>query len=122
MSDRFLMCKPQYFDVQYVINPWMQNNLGQVKPALAKEQWESFLQLLTQYAQIELIAPSPDLPDLVFCANAGLLYQNKVLLSNFRYPERQAEAKHFRSPNSLPRHQASDPRTSRNSSGSRRRR
>ena len=24
----FLMCEPAYFDVEYVINPWMEGNQG----------------------------------------------------------------------------------------------
>jgi len=27
VSYRFLMCSPQYFDVSYVINPWMADNV-----------------------------------------------------------------------------------------------
>ena len=29
----FLMCEPKFFDVCYVINPWMEGNLGKVNKA-----------------------------------------------------------------------------------------
>ncbi|MCZ6679732.1 MAG: arginine deiminase-related protein, partial [Candidatus Poribacteria bacterium] len=35
------------------------------------------------------------LPDMVFTANAGLVYGSRAILSNFRYNERQGEAEHF---------------------------
>lgn len=35
---RFLMCEPKYFDVCYVINPWMAGNLGKVDKALTRRQ------------------------------------------------------------------------------------
>jgi N-dimethylarginine dimethylaminohydrolase len=39
----------------------------------------------------------PGLPDLVFTANAGLIYRNIFISSRFRYGVRQGEAPHFES-------------------------
>lgn len=50
--------------------------------------------LIAKRARIELISPQPGLPDMVFTANAGLVFNGKVVLSRFRYPERQGEEKH----------------------------
>ena len=72
MSDTFLMCPPRYFDVKYVINPWMAGNLNKTDHSLANQQWQDFYHHLAQHSHIELIEPDPDLPDMVFTANPGL--------------------------------------------------
>ena len=41
--------------------------------------------------KIELLPPSHGLPDLVFTANAALIYRDRAVLSRFRHPERQGE-------------------------------
>jgi len=46
---------------------------------------------IAEAASVRLIAPQPDLPDLVFAANAGLALDGKILLSRFRRPERRGE-------------------------------
>ena len=95
MTSRFLMCEPQYFDVNYVINPWMTDNLHRVGHAEARAQWASLNGLIQNEADVELIDPKPGLPDMPFTANAGLVVGNRVVLSNFRHPERQTEEPHF---------------------------
>jgi len=95
MIHRFLMCKPQYYDVSYVINPWMADNIHRVSRTHAQTQWTKLLQLLRDAAEVELIDPEPGLPDMPFTANAGLVVGNTALLSNFRYAERQTEQRHF---------------------------
>jgi len=71
MSDRetILMCPPEYFSVDHVINPWMAGNTGQLDRELAINEWHALENALSQYADIELMDPQPDLPDLVFTAN-----------------------------------------------------
>lgn len=92
----FLMCKPDYFEVSYVINPWMQNQIGRVDHALATRQWQHLYNTLLQHAHIQLINPQPGLPDMVFTANAGLVTRNrKVIVSTFRHKQRQGEAIHY---------------------------
>lgn len=71
MSSTLLMCKPDYFNVDYVINPWMNGHIHLVDKRLAEEQWQAFYETLRQYATIQLISPKPHLPDLVFTANGG---------------------------------------------------
>lgn len=97
MSDsRFLMCAPDYFGVEYVINPWMQGNLGKVTDSAAV-QWNALYRLLTETlgVTVELVAPQPGLPDMVFTANAGLVRGKVSIPSHFRYKERQGEEPHF---------------------------
>jgi N-dimethylarginine dimethylaminohydrolase len=92
---RFLMCEPKFFDVCYVINPWMEGNLGKVDKALAKQQWQSLHDIIAGLASVTLIEPVAGLPDMVFTANAGLVHNNDVIVPSFLHAERQPEAKHF---------------------------
>lgn len=93
----FLMCKPRYFEVSYVINPWMKENIGQVSQTLASMQWQQLYDTLALRASIKLVEPVTGLPDMVFTANAGLVSDKKeVIISAFRHPERQGESQHFK--------------------------
>jgi N-dimethylarginine dimethylaminohydrolase len=92
---RFLMCEPKFFDVCYVINPWMEGNLGKVNKQLARQQWQNLHNIVARLASVSLIAPVAGLPDMVFTANAGLVHNNEIIVSSFRHAERQPEAKHF---------------------------
>ncbi|HEU0187515.1 MAG TPA: arginine deiminase-related protein, partial [Gallionellaceae bacterium] len=93
----FLMCKPDHFEVSYVINPWMAGNLGKVDKALATKQWQQLHDLIVARAHIQLIAPQPGLPDMVFTANAGLVtHDHRVIVATFLHRERQGETPYFR--------------------------
>jgi N-dimethylarginine dimethylaminohydrolase len=92
---RFLMCEPEFFDVCYVINPWMEGNLGKVNKTLARKQWQNLHDIIVKLASVSLIAPVAGLPDMVFTANAGLVRNKDVIIPSFLHAERQPEAKHF---------------------------
>jgi len=94
-QNRYLMCEPSYFDVSYVINPWMQGNVKATSLQRAANQWQSLYGLLSESASIELVPPRPGLPDMPFTANAGLVFEDTFVLSRFLYPERQGEEAHF---------------------------
>jgi N-dimethylarginine dimethylaminohydrolase len=88
------MCQPNYFGIEYEINPWM-NRARQVDRELALKQWESLRLILEDLgAKISLQTPVKGLPDMVFTANAGLVHGGTVVLSRFRYPQRQGEHAH----------------------------
>ncbi len=89
------MCAPDFFGVDYIINPWMQSNLGNVDQPLAVTQWQALHDALAQHAGVALIPPQPKLPDMVFTANAGFVVGNRVVVSRFRAPERQGEENFF---------------------------
>jgi len=93
---RFLMCRPEHFDVQYVINPWMEGNVHKSSPETAAEQWQKLCRLLKEQAKVEQVPPQPGLPDMVFTANAGLVVGDQVVLSRFLHRERQGEEPHFK--------------------------
>ncbi len=95
MSDAFLMCKPDYFSVDYVINPWMKAHVHQSELENAVRQWQAFYDTLKKYVSVALIEPQPNLPDFVFTANAGFVKNKFVMLSHFRHPERQKEEVHY---------------------------
>ena len=92
---RFLMCPPQYFGVEYVINPWMNNQVHRTDDQLAASQWLGLETILKRYGEVSLLPGIKGLPDLVFTANAAVIYRQTALVSSFRYPQRQPEKQHF---------------------------
>lgn len=91
-----LMCPPDHYGVDYVINPWMQDQLGRTDRALAHRQWNDLLQIVSAGAEIARIAAQPGLPDMVFTANAGMVRGTVAVVSRFRSPERRGEEPFFR--------------------------
>src|SRR4051794_28667935 len=92
---RFLMCPPHHFGVEYVINPWMQGQIDAADQELACRQWKQLHAVLSQHAEVALMSAVNGLPDLVFTANAALVHRQTAVLSSFRCPERQPEARHY---------------------------
>ncbi len=89
------MCPPDYFGIEYVINPWMNVQVGS-DAQRARQQWDALRQaLLDLEVAVELIEPVKGLPDLVFTANCGLIYGKLFISARFRYGVRQGEAPHF---------------------------
>lgn len=91
---RYLMCRPDNFDVFYEINPWMH---AEVKPDTeqAISQFEGLVSALTAAgAELEFQPSVPGLPDLVFTANAGIVNGEQFVPSAFRHAERQGETPH----------------------------
>jgi len=96
MTIRYLMCAPDFYDVDYVINPWMEGNIHRSSQAKAIEQWQKLYNILKELAVVDLIPPRPGLPDMVFTANGGLVLGNKVVISRFLHKERQGEEPYFK--------------------------
>jgi N-dimethylarginine dimethylaminohydrolase len=92
---QLLMCAPDRFEIDYIINPWMEGNMHNLSLEIATSQWQKLYDTLAQYAEIKLITPQPGLPDLVFTANAGLAVGDKAIVSQFYHPERQGEEPYF---------------------------
>jgi lysine-ketoglutarate reductase/saccharopine dehydrogenase-like protein (TIGR00300 family) len=90
------MCPPDHYDVDYVINPWMEGNIHKSSKQRAIEQWQKLYQLLNSRAKVDLVKPELGWPDMVFTANAGLILGERVVLSRFYHPERQGEEPHFK--------------------------
>ncbi|MEO8377548.1 MAG: arginine deiminase-related protein [Candidatus Sumerlaeota bacterium] len=88
----FLMCRPDYYNVNYVINPWMEGNLNRPDVDKAAHEWNGFEQMLRERAGVSLIPQQVGLPDMVFAANGAFILNNLATISNYRHPERQGEA------------------------------
>ncbi|MFB2833830.1 TIGR00300 family protein [Floridanema evergladense] len=93
---RFLMCPPDHYDVDYVINPWMEGNIHKSSRDRAVEQWEKLHHVLKDHALVDLVNPEKGWPDMVFTANAGLVLGKTVVLSRFYHKERQGEEPYFK--------------------------
>jgi ornithine--oxo-acid transaminase len=92
----FLMCAPDLYEVDYVINPWMVGQVHAASRERAAAQWNGLYSAVSDRADVTLVAPQPGSPDMVFTANAGLAHHRSVALSSFFHPERQGEEPHFR--------------------------
>ncbi len=90
------MCPPVHYGIEYEINPWMSRS-RQSNAERAREQWNRLRRILLEQVSVEidLIDPKPGLPDMVFTANAGLVWENNFIVSNFRYEVRRGETPHF---------------------------
>ena len=88
---RYLMCRPEFFEVSYSINPWMEPSRPS-SAELATAQWEVLYRRVVELGHdVELIEPVPGLPDMVYAANGATVIDSKVLGVRFRHPERRAE-------------------------------
>ncbi len=93
---RILMCPPDHYDVDYVINPWMEGNIHKSSRDRAVEQWQKLYGVLKDLALVDLVTPAKGWPDMVFTANAGLVLGTNVVLSRFFHKERQGEEPYFK--------------------------
>ncbi len=92
---RILMCPPDYYGIEYEINPWMSRSRGS-SPAKAHAQWQKLYETLVGLGVgVELMTPQKGLPDLVFTANAGLVFKQRFFSSSFRHEVRARETPHF---------------------------
>lgn len=86
------MCPPEYFAVQYVINPWMDTGTP-VDAELALKQWTGLREALVRLGHtVHTLEPRPDLPDMVYAANSAFTVDGVVYGARFRYPQRVPEA------------------------------
>ncbi len=103
---KVLMCAPQYFRIEYAINPYMRSpdgGLNVVDMGFARLQWE---ELRASYIRlgykVEVIDGQPDFPDMVFCANQSFPFidergKKSVLLSQMSSNYRVGEVDFFHS-------------------------
>ena len=93
---RYLLCPAGHFGVLYEINPWMHREVA-ADPARSMEQWTNVRDtLVSAGAQVTSIDPVQGLPDMVFTANAGVVWGERFVPSRFRHAERTGEEAYFK--------------------------
>jgi N-dimethylarginine dimethylaminohydrolase len=96
-----LMCAPDFYQVLAVKNPYMAGRVGSVDLKKARRQWASLREAFDAAGMpVSLIAPTPGLEDMVFCANQSLAGtrpdgEKVALLSAMRHPSRRREVEAF---------------------------
>ncbi len=91
-----LMCRPEFFGIEYEINPWMHVAV-EVDHEQAVQQWNALHDLYEQLGQsIALTTAYSGLPDMVFTANAAVVWRRRAVLSRFHHAERAGEERHWR--------------------------
>jgi N-dimethylarginine dimethylaminohydrolase len=86
-----LMCPPDFYGIEYEINPWMSRSRSSDSQR-ARDQWQALFDLLSGLGtEIKLMTPVKGLPDLVFTANAALIWRAVAYLARFRHSARQGE-------------------------------
>lgn len=70
---KLFMVRPSYFSIDYVINPHMEGNIGNVDKEKAISQWDQVREAFAATGvEIHELDGAPKLPDMVFCANQSL--------------------------------------------------
>lgn len=98
MAESVLLCPPTYFEVRDRKNPYMR---APVDIGKAQRQWQEFRSALERTGiKVEVIAPIPDLEDMVFAANQTFVGCHPkigkfIVPSEMRHPSRQREVPYY---------------------------
>jgi N-dimethylarginine dimethylaminohydrolase len=102
----FLMCPPEHYCVDNVLNPqrplnpWMHTGRAGHTPHLSRDlafaQWKGMYNVLRSVADVRLLHPEPGCPDMVFLAHGALIHHGVAAVSSFDPPERRAESTYLR--------------------------
>ncbi|MDT5038090.1 MAG: hypothetical protein QOE03_3275 [Micromonosporaceae bacterium] len=91
------MCPPDFFAVEYAINPWMDPAVA-VDGDLAGKQWQLLRETLVRLGhRVRVLPARVGLPDMVYAANGAFSVDGVAYGARFRYPQRVAEAAAHRS-------------------------
>lgn len=95
-APHLLMSPPDFFEVSYAINPWMDPAQWALDAKrLAQDAHSGWAALKARYealgAQVVVKPAVRGLPDLVFTANCAVVLDGKVLLARYLKPERAGE-------------------------------
>lgn len=102
LPDKILMCRPDYFEVNYSGNEFMKDNIGATDKVKALNQWTELRNIYENLGfEVVLINPVKDLVDMVFTANQSLPFINNkgkksVILSKMKNEQRKKEVAYFR--------------------------
>jgi ornithine--oxo-acid transaminase len=92
----FLMCPPQWYGVDYAINPWMASNLHRSSRDTAFSQWKDLYVALQGVADVRLLHPEPGCPDMTFLGHGAVIHHGVVALSSFNHGQRRLETPYLR--------------------------
>lgn len=96
MSLRVFLCSPDFFRVDYSINPHMKPGTTDIK--LAWQQWRRLYALYKRLGiKVEVIKQDKKFPDMVFAADQCVSFKGHVILSNFRFAQRRGETELYKS-------------------------
>jgi N-dimethylarginine dimethylaminohydrolase len=88
----YVMTPPQFFAVDYSINPWMDTDTP-VDVTVAVTQWKHLRDTYLRLGhKVDVVAPVLGLPDMVYAANGGLILNGAAAVARFKYPQRQQES------------------------------
>ncbi len=99
---RVVLTTPSHFDVEYVINPHMSENVGAVNKDVAWQQWKAVRAAYTALDHTPVVVNGRSgLPDMVFCANQTLPFYDPasntkgVVLSRMHSEQRADEVPYY---------------------------
>ncbi len=96
---RIHMADPEFYQVEYVINPHMQQHVGSVDRSRAIRQWTELKKTYEALGfRVEVIPATSGFPDFVFCANQSLPFQAEgssrgVVLGSMFATQRRGEVR-----------------------------
>ncbi|NBC26941.1 MAG: hypothetical protein GVY08_08765 [Bacteroidetes bacterium] len=94
---KVMMVKPTFFDVEYVINPHMKNQVGRVDTMQAENEWEHLRDGYKELGySVQIVDGVEGYPDMVFSANQSLPYiapdgGKEVVMSVMNSSQRKGE-------------------------------
>lgn len=97
VPSKVLMVKPTYFDVEYIINPHMKGQVGDVDKMQAQNEWDHLVEGFKELSlDVEILDGVKGLPDMVFCANQSLPFideagNKKVVMGIMKTDQRKPE-------------------------------
>lgn len=98
MARTVLLGDPTFFRVKSGSNPHTRDRFGcrkKVDLGLAMAQWNRLKSVLEDHGmRVEVLPPDPELPGMVFPANAGFRFGRRFYLSNLN-PARAGETAHY---------------------------
>jgi len=96
--NRVVLTTPTHFDIEYVINPHMSENVGTVHREVAWQQWKAVRAAYTALDKPPVVVNGQSgLPDMVFCANQTFPFydpadeEKGVVLSRMHSEHREDE-------------------------------
>ena len=96
----FLMCPPEHYNVEHVLNPWMSSgragSMQRISRDLAFAQWKGMHNVLRSMADVRLLHPEPGCPDMVFLGHGALIHHGVAAVASFNPPQRRAESTYLR--------------------------